>query len=114
MDCGLARLPAIFQKNDFRSAVGAVLNLTPQQEAALQEFIKNYGKNNEYGSFGSNCGDPIEGGLESLDFDLGVNLYPVGLGDALEDAGLVTDYNFYPPNSTRPEPNWYDRAPWAR
>jgi hypothetical protein len=101
-------------RNDFRSAVGAVINLTPQQETTLQDFINNYGNNNEYGTLGSNCGDPIEEGLESLGFDLGINLYPVGLGEALEDAGLVTDYNFYSPNPNHPKPNWFDNAPWAR
>ena len=47
-------------KNDFRSAVGAVLNSGKEQEATLEQFIKDYQKEHEYNSVLENCGDPIE------------------------------------------------------
>ncbi len=62
----------------------------------------------------NNCGDPIESCLEELGFNLGVNLFPVGLRKALDDGGYVKEYNFYPrtPNLSAPKPG--SSAPWAR
>jgi RHS repeat-associated protein len=100
------------KKNDFREAVGAVLNLTPQQEDMLRKCLeKDAGS---YGKFTNNCGDPLERCLEELGFDLGANLFPVGLGEALEDGGNVREYIFYPRNPDLPAPKPGSSAPWAR
>lgn len=98
------------KKNDFRSAVGAVLKLDTKQESALKNHLANYGKANYYTELGNNCGDPIEGGLEALGYKLGVNLFPVSLGNSLQNAGLVNSYNFYEASN----PTQGTSAPWAR
>ncbi len=98
--------------NDFREAVGAVLNLTPQQEDKLRKCLeKNAG---DYDKFTNNCADPLEKCLEELGFDLGANLFPVGLGEALDDSGYVKQYNFYPRNPVHPTPGRGSNAPWAQ
>ena len=98
--------------NDFREAVGAVLHLMPQQEDKLRKCLEeNAG---EYGKFSNNCGDPLEKCLEELGFNLGANLFPVGLGEALEDGGYVDQYNFYPRNPDLPDLKPGSSAPWTR
>jgi hypothetical protein len=56
--------------NNFREGVGMVLNITPEQEASLNNSLKNYNKG--YGRLTNNCGDPIESGLENLGYGLGM------------------------------------------
>jgi RHS repeat-associated protein len=76
--------------------VGSIIKLTPEQEKAFIKFLEDYGKN--YGTYNAatnNCTKPIQRFLETLDIDIGNNLFPVNLGYALEKAGIVTDYNFY-------------------
>ena len=100
------------KKNDFREAVGAVLKITPQQEKKLRKCLQR--KQKKYGKFENNCGDPLESCLEEMGFDLGVNLFPVGLAEALDDGGYVKQYNFYPRDPKYPKPGIFDNAPWAR
>ena len=100
------------KKNDFREAVGAVLKLTQQQEEKLRKCIdKNQGK---FGEFLNNCGDPLERCLEQMGFNLGINLFPVGIGESLDSNGYVKKYNFYPRNPNLPPQKPYSNAPWAR
>jgi RHS repeat-associated protein len=76
------------RNQQFRGADILGLNLTPQQERALGRSLgRNQG---DYSALSNNCGDPVESGLEDLGIDLGPNITPPGLRDALEAAGLVT------------------------
>jgi RHS repeat-associated protein len=100
------------KRNDFREAVGAVLDITSKQEDALRRCLQN--KQDEYGKFGNNCADPLESCLEEMGLNLGLNLFPVGFGEALDDGGYVKEYNFYPRNLEHPDPKMFDNAPWAR
>jgi hypothetical protein len=102
------------RRNDFREGVGAVLDLSPAQEAALLEHLKEYGKKNGYDDLGANRSDSVETGLEELGFKLGINLFPVGLGEAIEEIGLVKSYNFYPRSPQHPAAGRWESAPWAR
>lgn len=43
-----------------------------------------------------NCTDPLEGGLESLGFDLGINITPNGFSYSLDRSGLVSGYELKP------------------
>jgi len=100
------------ERNEFREAVGAVLNLTPEQEERIGKCLeKDAG---DYGEVTNNCGDPLERCLEELGFDLGINLFPVSFGEALDDGGYVDHYNLYPKNPDRPNPKIGANAPWAK
>jgi hypothetical protein len=99
-------------KNSFREAVGAVLKLTPQQEDALRQCLQQSA--GDYGSLSNNCGDHLEKCLEKLGFNLGPNLFSVGLGEALDDGGYVDSYNFYPRGPKLPALKPGSSAPWAR
>jgi RHS repeat-associated protein len=104
-------LEEYLQKNAFRDAVGSVLKLTPEQESSIEKFIKGFpNSNGKFGITTRNCGDPIESALEQLGFNLGINLFPVGLAYAFEDAGIVQRYNFYPVTVPPDGMN----APWAK
>ena len=102
------------KKNQFREAVGAVLNISSNEEKRLETFISDFAAKHRYAELTDNCADPIESGIEDLGYDLGVNLFPVSLGEAIDNAGLVDRYNFYPrsPNSQRSK--WWESAPWAK
>jgi len=81
-------------QNGFRNGVGMVLNLTPEQEHALEQSLIDYGRG--YDFLRNNCADPIQQGLQGLGFNLGPNLTPADLGNALQNSGLVSGVNFYP------------------
>ena len=91
-----------------QEGVGSVLSLTPCEEAKLEDYLKNY-KENYFWPFHA-CQTPIQEGLKNLRYDLGMNFFPVSLGYALMDSGLVSKYNFY--QATRPREG--SNAPWAR
>lgn len=82
--------------NSFRDAVAQELNLNPNEINHIEEIFKNTadqpdkGKN-DYNLLTHNCGDLLEGGLEDLGYDLGVNIRPKSLGESLIDAGLVSN-----------------------
>jgi len=97
-------------ENAFREGIGTELNLTPEQEAALEDFLKNYDQTNDYDPFGNNCVDPIAEGLKNLGYDLGSPFFPPSLGEALLDSGWNQGINFYPPFI----PPTGISAPWAK
>ncbi len=100
------------ERNKFRSAVGAVINLTLKQEVEISKCLNK--KHAEYGTFTNNCGDPLESCFEELGFNLGINLFPVALGEALDEGGYVKEYNFYPRSPDLPKPKFASSAPWAK
>ncbi len=88
------------RNNEFRNGVGMVLNLTPDQEHALEQWLIEYDREHDdgqgYDVLRNNCGDPIEQGLSSLGIDVGRNLTPAALANALQNSGIVSGTNFYP------------------
>lgn len=102
------------KKNQFREAVGTVLNISADKEQRLEKFISDFSNNHRYTELTDNCGDPIESGIEDLGYDLGMNLFPVSLGEAIDKAGLVDKYNFYPRSPSLQTPKRWESAPWAK
>jgi RHS repeat-associated protein len=107
---GMSVLPTsdYLARNDFRSGVGADLNLTPQQEARLQACMSS--SRSSYNTATNNCGTPIQDCLKELGHDLGWNVLPVSVGNSLLDSGLVTGFQFYSPTT----PATGTSAPWAK
>jgi hypothetical protein len=71
------------------------LRLTPAQEQALERCLMTYDQ--PYNFLTNNCGDPLQDCLQSIGIDLGGhNLTPAGLGQTLQNSGLVNGVNFYP------------------
>ena len=59
----------------FRNGFGDNLNLTPDQESWLANFLKNY--KGKYHVLGRNCTSPIREGLKDLGFDLPTPDHPL-------------------------------------
>ncbi len=78
--------------NNFREGVGSVLNLSPQQEAILQNRLNSPG---EYGRITNNCVNPVQKGLKEFGVNIGTNLFPVSLGNNLIDSGNIKSFKFY-------------------
>ena len=76
--------------------------------------MPSFAKEHLYTELTDNCGDPIESGIEDLGYDLGINLFPVSLGEAIDEAGLVDKYNLYPRSPNLQKPKWWESAPWAK
>lgn len=106
---GMSVMPTsdYLDKNSFRDGVGAVLNLNPAQEAAVQACLSQ--AQGDYSSVNNNCGSPIQNCLNKLGFSFR-DLFPVSLGNDLANSGLVSGYNFY--GATKPSSG--SSAPWAR
>ncbi|MBF0526565.1 MAG: RHS repeat-associated core domain-containing protein [Deltaproteobacteria bacterium] len=79
--------------NNFRSGVGAVLDLTPEQEAILKNAVENPG---DYRRIGNNCANPVQNGLRDAGVDIGTSVFPISFLADLMNSGCVTKYNFYP------------------
>ena len=107
---GMSVLPTsdYLSMNDFRSGVGANLNLTPEQEARLQACMSS--SRSSYNAVSNNCGTPIQDCLKELGHDLGWNVFPASVGNSLLDSGLVTGFEFY--SATTPATG--TSAPWAK
>ena len=101
------------ERNSFRDARVVTLNLTPEQESKLENRLRWLSDRGSYGSLGNNCTAPLENWLEDQGHDLGINVTPDGLYDALNDTGLITGESYFPRSSSNPEPQWYQNAPWA-
>ena len=95
-------------RNNFRNGVEVRLNLTPQQEAALQKCLsKSQGK---YSETVNNCGGPIQDCLSELGIDTGYQMLPVLLGNRLLDMPIANGANDYPARN----PSNGINAPWAK
>ena len=107
---GMSTMPTstYVEKNGFRSGTEVRLNLTPQQEAALQACLSR--PQGKYNAATNNCGSPPQNCLKELGIDTGNQTLPVSLGNKLIDMGVVNGSISYPP--TRPSNGW--SAPWAR
>jgi RHS repeat-associated protein len=94
------------RNQQFRGADVLELELTPQQEEQLDRMLQ--GDRPDFNSFVNNCGDPVESALETMGYDLGPNITPNGLSEALNDAGLATGRRRIEPWNPRtsPPPPW--------
>lgn len=93
----------------FRSGVGVILNLTPEQEQRLQECYKR--SRDEYSPKSNNCADPHQDCLsEVLGLTLTDTLFPVSFGNALLDSPFYEGSTFY----NGPDRKFGDDAPWAK
>ena len=96
------------KRNDFRHGTEIILNLSPQQEAALQACLSK--PQGEYGAATKNCGSPVQDCLKSLGINTGNKLFPADLGNKLIDLGLPKGVREYPASRSANG----SRAPWAR
>ncbi|EGK70167.1 hypothetical protein METUNv1_03554 [Methyloversatilis universalis FAM5] len=95
--------------NSFRSGVGTMLKLTPQQEKKFEACLKNPQGN--YNAVANNCGAPAQYCLQSIRINLGgFTPLPVNFGNNLINSGIGQSYNFYPAS----RPSTGSSAPWAR
>jgi len=95
-------------KNTFREGIGSVLDLCPCEEKKFEDYLKKY--NEDYFWPMVACVTPINEGLKSIGYDIGKNLFPVSLGNALIDSGLANSYNFYEAS----QPRKGSSAPWTK
>jgi RHS repeat-associated protein len=93
----LASLYAARQQG-FRSGSGAVLGLSPTQEAALAHCLKKSG--GEYSATTNNCGTSIQSCLAKVGIDVGNSMLPAGLSDALSRSPAVIGQTYYPGPTT--------------
>ncbi|ATC87489.1 hypothetical protein PARC_a3068 [Pseudoalteromonas arctica A 37-1-2] len=112
---GMTVLPTseYLERNNFRDARALTLDLTPEQERKLEKRMKWLVDKGSYGPLGNNCTDPLENALEEQGYDLGINVTPSGLHDALNNQSLITGESYYPRGSSNEAPSWYQSAPWA-
>ena len=69
----------INKQTNFRNGLKVVIPLSPEQEKAFEEYLKNYNKNNEYWFPGNVCTDPTNRGLESLGINFDSQTVPMSL-----------------------------------
>ena len=93
----------------FRSGVGTIFNLTPDQEKKLVECYAK--KRKDYSKFTNNCGDPHKDCLQDATGVLfSDSFFPVNIGNDSLDSPYYKGSTFY---SGPSRPFWKD-ALWAR
>jgi hypothetical protein len=95
-------------RNAFREGIGSELDLSPCEEQEFEEYLKIYRKSFFWPSRA--CVTPVQQGLEAVGHGIGTSMFPVSLGHALIDYGLVKRFEFYQAT----EPKGGSSAPWAR
>ena len=95
-------------RNGFRNGMAVGINLTPQQEAAVNACMSK--PQGSYSVSGNNCGSPIQNCLKQVGIDTGNQTLPVSLGNRLLDMDVGNSFTEYP--VSRPSNGW--SAPWAR
>ena len=65
----------ISNNTKFRTGLGYILNLTPAQENAFIDYVKNFKGN--YNVVDRNCGDPVVSGLEAIGIHLNLSHDPI-------------------------------------
>jgi RHS repeat-associated protein len=93
----------------FRSGVGTILKLTPDQEKKL---IACYAKKrDDYDKFGNNCGNPHKDCLkEATGVSFSDSLFPVNIGNDSLNSTYYGGSKFY----SGPSRGFGSDAPWAR
>lgn len=93
----------------FRSGVGLVLNLTPEQERRLVDCYAK--KRKDYSAISNNCGDPHKDCLEEvLGTSVSKSFFPVNIGYDLLDSKYFKEPTFY----LGPPRGFWDDGFWAR
>ena len=95
-------------KNSFRDGTEVTLNLTPEQDEMLRNFLSR--PQGDYSPLKNNCGSPLQRGLKSLGIDTGNQTLPVSLGNQLLDLGVTNGVIDHAPSN----PSNGTNAPWAR
>lgn len=94
------------KENDFRDGIGYPLRLTDSEADKLESYFIRYANVAHYNPALANCTDPIEQGLESLGYDVGLTVVPAQLQQALFASELASSdrSTFYPavPNKKSP------------
>ncbi len=99
------------RQQGFRSGVGTILKLTPEQEKKLVECYAK--KREDYSTFTNNCGDPHKDCLrEATGGALSDSLFPVNIGNDLLDSPYYGGSKFYDGPST--PRGFFDDAFWVR
>jgi len=94
-------------KQGFREGMGMQLNVTAQQEKQIQGALES--DPGSYSLLSNNCTDPAQRAVEGTGVKLGSNLTPLGLANALIDAGVVSGVTEYP----QLQPATGMTAPWG-
>ena len=99
--------------NDFRDGTGYPLRLTGDEVKRLENYILQYDTTAKYNPVTANCTDPIEQGLESLGYNVGLTVLPAQLQKALIASELASreKAHFYPANPARKSPA--ATMPWS-
>jgi RHS repeat-associated protein len=99
------------RQQTFRSGIGVILNLTPEQE---QKLVACYKKNRSgYDKFTNNCGQPQKNCLkEATGGALSDSFFPASIGNDLLDSSYYGGSTLYDGPST--PRGFLDNAPWAR
>ena len=89
------RIASSIPPDEFRSGIGFVLNLTPDQEKLLADYLSHY--KGPYNMFWRNCTNPLYSGLAKLGFhildvDPNDHLTPDDMVDKLFRLGLIIDW----------------------
>ena len=92
----------------FRSGVGTILRLTPDQEKKLIECYAK--KRKDYNTFTNNCGDPHKECLkEATGMTFSDSNFPVNIGNDLLNSIYLDRLKFY----QGPSRDYWRDAPWA-
>ncbi len=93
--------------NGFRDGKGIILNLTPGQEAALANNLKN--NSGSYSSTSNNCGGPLQSGLSQLGILSGSSMLPTNVMSSIANSSSAIGQTFYPANPAVASPT----SPWG-
>ena len=97
------------RQKTFRSGVGTILNLTPEQERKLVACYSKRG--GDYSAITNNCGDPHKDCLkEALGISVSDSFFPVSIGNDLLGSPYYDGSTFYPGS----ERGFWDDGFWAR
>lgn len=88
------------QRNSFRHSLGLDLNLTADQDKALEECLER--DKPGYNFLTNNCGGPLQRCLNWMGYDIGQVLTPSQLYQSLIGIGLVGGTTFYPGATATP------------
>jgi RHS repeat-associated protein len=82
------------RQRDFRGGTGIILNLTPEQEAALAACLSSH--SGPYSAFSNNCGTPIQSCLEKIGAGVGNSMLPTDVLENLQNSPNAIGTTSYP------------------
>lgn len=84
----------VARNREFRGGTGYMLNLSPEQEAALGACLKS--STGAYSATSNNCGTSVQSCLDKVGANVGSWMFPSMLGRALERSPLTYGVTNYP------------------